>query len=174
MKDLAWIKARCREDGDCWLWTMTVNDSGCPRYSTHVGGRPTSFQPRRIAWQLGNPGKTLGRGLVGTSCGNPRCLNPEHLVKRTKGEVISLMSTNPATRAKKMAAAVRRRGLSTKLDMEKARYIRSSTKTLAVVAGELGISIALASKIRRGELWKEHSNPFAGLVAANDSSRRAA
>lgn len=165
MKDLAWIKARCREDGDCWLWTMAVNDSGNPRYSTHVDGQPTSLQPRRIAWQLGNPGKSLGSGLVGTTCRNPRCLNPEHLVKRTKGEVISLMSMNPATRAKKIAAAVRRRGHSTKLDMEKARYIRSSTKTLAVVAGELEISIALASKIRRNELWKESSSPFAGLGA---------
>lgn len=169
-----WLLARCTEDGDCWLWNHARGEAGCPKYGTRVEGEAVNVHLRRPVWQMANPGKSIGNRMVSPSCGNPTCLNPDHLVLRTKGQVLREMMARPDVRARRSVASMRHRNRNAKLDMEKARYIRSSDKTLVQLGAELGVSLETVSRVRRGVAWQEGANPFAGLLASNDSARRAA
>jgi hypothetical protein len=53
-----------------------------------------------------------------------------------------------------------------KLDMAKAREIRSSSETGRALAARFGVSAQLISLVRLGKSWAEPS-PFAGLGARN-------
>lgn len=160
---IEWVKARCREDCDCWLWKLSLSPQGLPRFSTRNSKR--SNQVRRVVWAAAK-GQIPAKRVVTVTCPNKTCLNPEHLALTTKAAVIRRTSAQANVKAKKVAAGLKSRtGPVAKLDMDKARYIRTTDKTLTAVAGELGVSIALASKVRRGEAWKETGNPFAGLMA---------
>jgi hypothetical protein len=161
--DLAYIRSKCVEDGDCLLWRRTQDDRGRPKWTTRGDdGRSKTIQPRRVVWTLAKGSIPEGL-LVTVTCGNKLCLNCEHMELITKGEVIRRTAKNPATKARRRLAGLATRDFHSKLDMDKARYIRHTDKTLAEVASELGIGESTASAIRRGKRWKE-SNPFAGLM----------
>ena len=160
----SWIRLRCRCDQDtgCLLWQQGVNQSGAP-VASHLApdGRKPTFQLRRVVWQ-NRHGEIPPGMLVTVSCGHPRCLM--HLELVTKSEVVRRRWAKPDGRAKLTAAATRASRARAKVDMDTAREVRASPETLEQVAARLGISIATASLIRRGERWKERSNPFAGLM----------
>lgn len=76
----AYLTAKTEHDPatGCLLWTGGLL-RGEPRlWKTHAA-RYGSDRPARLAWQLGH-GTELDRGakLVST-CGNPKCINPDHL-----------------------------------------------------------------------------------------------
>jgi hypothetical protein len=170
---LALVERRCEEDGDCLIWTGAVNSCGAPviTFTNDLGKKPT-VQMRRKVWEA-RTGKKIPKGRYVTyTCNNPRCL--EHLELTTRAEITSRYWTRPDSRARLTAAATRGGRARAKASMEMAREIRASNETLKQVSQRFGISVALASMIRRGERWKEAGNPFAGLFASNDSSRRAA
>jgi hypothetical protein len=170
---LAVVERRCEEDGDCLLWTGAVSSCGAPvmTFTNDLGKKPT-LQMRRKVWEA-RTGKKIPKGRYVTyTCNNPKCL--EHLELTTRAEITSRYWTRPDSRARLTAAATRVGRTRAKASMEVAREIRASSETLEVLAARYGISISLVSLIRRGERWKEERNPFAGLVASNDSNRRAA
>jgi hypothetical protein len=157
-----WIRLRCTEDGDCLLWKLGVSATKRPIYKPlQDDGRRPTVQIARKWWEATRGPIPKGKCVTYT-CGNPRCI--EHLELITKGEAIRRAWKRPDYHAKRTQAVTttaRKRG---KLDLEKARYIRNSPATLMEVAAELGICFQLASRVRRGEAWKERS-PFAGLGA---------
>lgn len=159
--DLPWILARCKEDGDCVLWRLGTKDNGRPVYKPLLpDGRRPSIQVARVMWELTRG--PIAPGLCVTfTCGNPRCLH--HLEAVTKGEIISRMWRRPDNKARRTSAVTKTARQRGKLDMEKARYIRASRSTLKEIAQELGICWQLASRVRRGEAWKE-PNPYAQLM----------
>lgn len=160
---MTWARIRCRcvEDGDCLLWDGSVDRRGFPRFNIKVNGKPKTYQVRRLAWELKN-GRPVPAGMKVTStCGHRLCL--QHLDLITHGEAVSKAANQPQSIARRIANGLKMRAVA-KLDMEKARYIRESTKTTVELAGELGVSFSQAARIRRGEAWKEYSNPFAGLL----------
>jgi hypothetical protein len=63
----------------CLEWTGGVSKHGDPRIWKTYAARFGSDRPSRLAWQLCH-GKVLGKNtkLVST-CGNPKCINPDHL-----------------------------------------------------------------------------------------------
>ena len=77
----AYLTAKTEHDPatGCLLWTGGANKHGDPRIWKTYAARFGSDRPARLAWQLSN-GRELGKTtkLVPT-CGNPRCINPEHL-----------------------------------------------------------------------------------------------
>jgi hypothetical protein len=155
-----WVLERCEQDGDCLLWARTCDRNGVPRISVkgEDKSRTITLQLRRVMWE--NQHGPIPQGMkVSVTCGNPRCL--EHLTLKTSQQVIRDLSNRPDVRARKVVAGYQTRTRST-FSMEKARYVRTSPKTLQQVADELGISLSSAGKIRRGEMWAE-VNPFAGL-----------
>jgi hypothetical protein len=68
-----------------------------------------------------------------------------------------------------------RRRQTTINSLEKAREVRAllSEHSRDEVANLTGVSRAMVDEIARGRAWKDHSNPFAGLLAANDNRRAA-
>lgn len=153
------LLARTVEEGDCLLWDGYIGNN-VPQVS-HNG---KVIAVRRLMLEL--QGKVLRPGdHASTKCRNPSCVHPEHISHRNKFQhAMAMLSAprNEEVRAAKLAAFRRK---TAKLDMEKAREIRCSDESGSVLAARFGVDKALVSRIRRGEAWREFSNPFAGLGA---------
>lgn len=160
-----WLALRCIEEGDCLLWTQSTNDSGQPRYTFRIGDKSMTKQLRQVVWYMaGKPQLREGQVLTVT-CGCQACLNSDHMKPTTMRAVIAKTSRRPdVVRRVTVASAVAHRARA-KITMEQADYIRNSDKTLREMSEEFGISIAWASKVRRGEGWRNlRASPFAGLM----------
>lgn len=160
----AWLAERTTDDAGCQIWNLQINRYKAPITRTSASDGPRKMlQVRRVVWEMRN-GPIPDGLMVTVSCGNPRCVKCLELV--TFSEVNRRTWQRPDIRARRVEAFTRSsRALRAKLDMEKARYIRATDKTLVEVAAELGISVNLASNVRRGVAWREEGNPFAGLGA---------
>lgn len=155
------IKAKCREDGDCLLWTGSCNGSGIPKIK--LDG--IHYSARRETWKLAR-GPLKDSELVTVTCGCVRCLNPDHLKKTSKAEVSRLSNARPAVKAKRAASAAKtNRPKFGKINMEIARQIRASDRSGLDWAEELNVSPSLISNVRMNKSWREAGNPFAGLGA---------
>jgi hypothetical protein len=159
-----WVAERCEEDGDCLMWACASSATQQPRYSIKgPAGKTTSVQMRRVVWERERAPIPVGK-MVTTTCGSPLCLNHEHMALTTKAAVIKKVWARPDAKVKKFLASIRSRATRGKLDMEKARYIRASNKTLKELAEEFGVSTSLVGGVRQGLRWREAiGNPFAGL-----------
>lgn len=143
------IHARCIEDGDCLIWQGSTNGAGHCKIANGSG--------RRIVWQhakgLLKPGQ-----LLTVTCGQPKCLNPEHLAITSKAEVARINGANPATRAKRVASLERyKRANSAVINMEIARKIRIDPRMGIELAVEFGVSKSLVSRVRTHKAWRERS-----------------
>jgi hypothetical protein len=175
---IARIKARCTEDGDCLLWTGKVNArNGIPMGTEWVDGKDCYVGVRRRAYEEYH-GVTLGKGDQIATCGNPACLAKNHLERITVSERVRRMhkTMDAATRIKRSKsladAAQRARG---KVAPEVVAELRETDEGPYVAAKRLGVSGVVASRIKRGVSYRTYeANPFAGLLALNDSNRRAA
>lgn len=95
-------------------------------------------------------GKSGGFWIPTCRCSD--CVSPQHRVYGTAGELqrVTRPKLTPLHRARIAAA---RRKTSRVTTEESARQIRESAETLAVVAERHGMSVAMASKIRRHLAW---------------------
>jgi hypothetical protein len=161
-----WLDERCHRDEDgCLIWRNQVDGYNMPVAWTPMDeeGKRYRVMVRRDALM-----HRLGRAIrcdkvVICTCGKDRCV--EHLAEVSRAEVIRRTWTRPDVRARKMAAITKASRARGKLDMEKARAIRESSALLKDLSAEFGISMTLASQIRRGLAWTENRNPFRGLGA---------
>lgn len=161
------IKARCDEVGECWIWKKSLQ-AGVPAIRI-----PTADDPKRPLvnvrrWIAVQQGKKVDGLFATTKCGDPLCVNPEHVVLMTRkqlgkraGATMS-RNENPARRAKRAAARIRRGDI--KVGPEIARQIRSGDKTTTQWAEELGCSRKTIWLVLAGKTWIEHNSPFAGLI----------
>jgi len=155
------LLARTVEEGECLLWDGYIGN-GVPQVSH--GGKVVSV--RRLILELS--GKDVGpTDYASPKCRNAACVCQEHIVHRTNAQHASAMAKAPTRnhdlRAAKLAA-VARKG-DTKINIEQAREIRCSDESGPILAERYGIGKGLIARIRRGEAWREFSNPFAGLGA---------
>lgn len=151
-RTLSRIHAKCKEDGDCLLWTGKVNGSGAP-----VG----HGSMRREYWLA--QGKTIPDGKVPVpSCGRPACL--EHLMLKSYGRIAQESIARPDVQARRKVAS-RLAARAIKLDAEKVRAIRESDMTQRAKAAIFNISQGMVSRIERGLAWPEPEpvNFFRGL-----------
>jgi hypothetical protein len=162
------ILARCVEVGECLEWQGPLS----PGSGIYIGEGDKKLIARRVLWEKQH-GEIPHGMLVTSSCGNPRCL--KHLACITPGQrnkrtaAAGLFST-PAVRAK--VAAARRR--NSKLSDEGVARIRAFEGRVPDIAAAEGVSESYAYMLRRGRFRQEFTNPFASLIAANDSQRRSA
>lgn len=155
MRTIEQVLALCREDGDCLIWQGSKNSKGHPKVNQMSGRR----------WMWAHYKGPIPPGMfVSIECECVGCLNVDHMVLRTKGEISRLSHARPATKRKQSVSGARGMAHRAKLDAEKARYIRHSDKLQSELAQELGISQALVSRVRLHRAWKDAANPFAGLV----------
>ncbi|WP_439587505.1 hypothetical protein [Hydrogenophaga sp.] len=158
------IKARCIEEGNCWMWQGPIGKTGYP--ITKLKGHQAPALVRRLVVELvGRP--PAPRQPVIATCGDRRCCNPAHLELSSPSEVGKAAAKKGAfsslTRRAKISAGVRASG--TKLTEQQAEEIRASDKPLREISRQYGINRSGVRRIKTGETWADYRNPFAGLGA---------
>lgn len=151
------LRHRCREEGDCLIWTGRHSVSNVPRLG--------NASLRRLIYAEAN-GPFQDRFLVTTTCGNALCINPEHLKTTTKSAVLKRAYATSDLAVRRSITSTRTARANAKLSIEAAREIRASGETIKVLAARYGVHQSLISFVRRGQAWKESAaaNPFQGLM----------
>lgn len=153
------LMARTVEVGDCNEWLGYIaNDT--PQVSH--GGKMMTV--RRLMHEL--QGKSADGYYLSTSCGNPRCVSPEHAIVRTSAAHLKLMNRRVdhggLLRVIKLQNGAKWRR---KLTDEQVQQIRNDPRPSRAVAAEHGVSKGLVCLIRAGKAHRAISaNPFAGLM----------
>jgi hypothetical protein len=162
MNPIEYIKNRCHEDGDCWIWNLGVTSNGTP--TCHPPGEKQLSARRYLAMGMGL--KIAGK-LVTSKCCNKLCMAPDHVLctdRKTLGHMTHAHSgyaSQPA-RCKKISDS--KRAKFAKLTLEQVEHLRHGPGMVKDRVEELGISRATASRIRAGIGWKDYTSPFAGLI----------
>lgn len=157
------IKDRTEEVGECWIWTQAVGTHGYPILKPKGCGCKLV---RRLSAELA--GHDLKpRQPVATTCGEKLCVNPDHMQPSDIKTIAQAASARGAfsTRGRAAKIAAGRRNGKTKLDQEAANAIRDSADTEVNLAKRYGVNRSLIGRIRRGDAWRDYTNPFSGLGA---------
>jgi len=165
--DLARIKAKCEEDGDCLIWNGRVHTNGAPSATEWVDGEDRYVGVRRRAYEEYH-GVTLAPTDLISTCGHPACLAKKHLERITASERNRRRHANADVAARlrlsKSAAKVQQQ-LKGKLTPEQVAAIRNSEEGPYRIAKKLGVNGRVASRIKRGLSYREYAaNPFSGLL----------
>lgn len=153
------LLARTVEVGECNEWLGYIAND-VPQVS-HAGKMMTV---RRLMFEI--QGKDVDGYYIAPSCGNFRCVNPDHTIARTIKAHHKFMNKcgdpNGLIRIIKLQKAARGRR---KLTDEQVQQIRSDPRPSRAVAAEHGVSKGLVCLIRAGKAHRAVSaNPFAGLM----------
>lgn len=157
------IKARCIEEGECWIWQGAYSSNGYPIMKS-AGFKGGCLLVRRVVVELdGRP--AAPRQPVAASCNDKRCCNPACLKPSSTSAIGKKAGKNGAysrmSRRAKIATAKRIGG---KLNFEQAAEIRMSKESGPVLAARYGIDKSMVNNIKRGDAWRDYSSPFAGLM----------
>lgn len=147
------------EDMDHLIWhASTCNGHPAMRW----GGKTALV--RRVIWQELHGAIAPGK-IVRVTCGDVRCINPEHMALTTYSQLArSLGSAVMAGPVRSAAIARAKQAKSRTLDQGMVKHIRTCDMTGVALAKKYGISQNLVSKVRTHKCWKEWSdNPFSGL-----------
>lgn len=155
------LRARCEEEGHCWLWTGYFGNGVPMVYSK---GRMRSV--RLVLLELQGPVRRSAKYFAPT-CGNAACVCPDHIAQRHPAEHMAHMGRNVDSRgpARRIKLTAHARATKAKLTIEQAREIRMSTESGPVLAERYGVSRSIVNRIRRGEAWADQQNPFWRLAA---------
>jgi hypothetical protein len=156
------ILARTDEVGDCLEW-QGIMGNNTPQIRI---ARKLHMVRRVIRDMLGNP--AAKGSYLAPSCGNPKCVKPEHIIERTRAQHMKRIAgmidhNHPIRIAKLQRHAAHRRALG----IEGEAIVRTDPRPAQAVADELGVSKSLVNRIRRGDGYRQvdaSSNPFAGLM----------
>lgn len=157
---------------DCCVWTKGTGTNGPDiqkqKEYGRVWHRGKVVNVQRAAYEIERanvkPEWILVRDV--SICEQELCCNPKHWLAMPRKELPRHLSrtgqwsrathSTPAT-----IAAARSRA---KINMEIAREVRQSEETGAALARRLGLCQSTISAIRRGQIWRDSSNPFAGIL----------
>jgi len=156
------LLARTVEVGDCKEWLGYCNNDNPRVY--HEG----RLHPVRkvLCWLRGQ--NVPSHFFVSNSCGNPKCIAPEHIVMRTPKQHAIIMSKrvnyqHPSRVLKLTEKAQVRR----KLTDEQLHEILTSDKSRRMLGKEFSVNPSLISKIRSGKAHRmaaARNNPFFRLI----------
>lgn len=181
MPTLGEILQDCEEVGGCLEWSGVYSTNGYPIYCI---GALRRLHLRRVVFNMQRErtllaplqGKEGQRLRVIMTCGNRRCLNPEHMVARTEREIqrqaAALGSYSTTSRRAAVTAGIRAKRKNLKCSMELAREIRASTEPQWVLADKHKLSRSMVGRIQRGELWRESAAGASVFNLGNQFSRR--
>lgn len=157
------IKARCIEEGDCWLWQCGTSH-GTPAIR-HNG--TIVYMRRYIVTEL--QGVVIpARRLVSMCCGTKLCVNPDHIRVYTRAQLQTYTAkrTDYGRDPVRNARIAAKRQAQSPLDWDRVREIRSMEGSDRAIARQLGLNFSTIYEIRRNITWRETCNPWAGLLAA--------
>lgn len=157
------ITDRCEEVGDCLEWQGHVSSGGSPRI-WHEG---KTHSVRKLMLQAnGKASDVPPKRKLMTTCENPRCVHPSHLVIVPMAKFVRVRlvaNTNHQIRAAKIAKARRK---SAKLTADDVAAIRASDEADHILAERYGVSRSHVSGIQARTKWRDHSvSPWAGMGA---------
>ena len=157
------ITDRCEEVGDCLEWQGHVSSGGSPRI-WHEG---KTHSVRKLMLQAnGKASEVPPKHKLMTTCENPRCVHPSHLVIVPMAKFVRVRlvaNTNHQIRAAKIAKARRK---SAKLTADDVAAIRASDEADHILAERYGVSRSHVSGIQARTKWRDHSvSPWAGMGA---------
>lgn len=162
IQTLATVLARTDEVGECLEW-QGIMANATPQIRIDRKMRMV----RRVIREFQGKPPRAGNFLA-ASCGNPKCVRPEHIVERTPSQHMYVMAVNvehnhPLRIARLQKAAEDRRIL----DEQGLLMILTDGRTARELAAELGCSKSLVNKVRRGAAYRQvnaTANPFVGLL----------
>lgn len=137
----------------CRVWHLYISPGGVPVW--RIDGKPQGV--RRLVWRLMQASQPSAMGpfpagaRLGTSCHTMGCINPAHLVCRTRSEVAKGRVLAPTH---VQAIRVGRR-LGAKITAQDVLQMHTSPEPRAVLAKRYHISVAHVGKILRGEVWRD-------------------
>lgn len=158
------IRLRCVECEGCWLWSGSRTRQSLPTVARLVGDKKQTISARRWMYLAANGGALTAKQGVETTCGEPLCLNPAHLKKVSRSKLVAGTWRQPDVRAARSAASAKSWDGRRKLNMAQVSEIRGTDTPSKQLADQLGVTSAHINYIRRGEAYRDRTNPFAGLM----------
>lgn len=156
---LDWIHARVVEQDGCLIWTGACGGShGLPQVS--VNG--TVVAVRRVMWELVHERAVPAGRRVSPSCGNSKCIHPDHVRALPANQVLRGTKRTTVTKAK-IARGHRARSAWNDAAI---REVASGTGLVEVVAAEYGMTPSYVSKIRLNKRRIDFTNPYLQLLEA--------
>jgi hypothetical protein len=154
----AWLAARSTldEETGCMTWTGACGNGTDP--VARIGGKVRAV--RRALWEQSS-GKSLGTRRMSVTCTDPLCVNREHLVALTKGQLQKGKKRKLET-ILKWSVTQRRNSALSDQDVAAIRASEVPTRELMPL---YPVSRDYLNKIRSGIKRKDYSSPFAGLLA---------
>jgi len=140
-RDLNKILSYTVQEKDCLVWTRCFNTDGYPRAAIdgHFNGKV-----HRIVYELVT-GEDITGLVVRHTCDNPRCINPDHLLKGTPIDNVNDRDS-------------RQRNGWAKITHDEVRAIRELYKTGKFTQAKLGnmfnLSPSTISSLVRGRHWR--------------------
>lgn len=126
--------------GGCWIWIRGSQYTGVPVMGRTVDGKMRPRSVRKIAWELYKASPIPDR--IVPSCGNPGCVNPEHLIDYSE-------VTQPRLRGEQVPGS-----LLTTEQVQDIRLRASQGETLSSLAREYGVIRQTVSSIVHRKTWK--------------------
>ena len=157
------LKARCIEVGECWEWQGYLGNN-TPQVSSYPNGKKKMVSVRRLLRELVT-GQAQPDGHYGNTCGNIRCVNPDHTLWKSEAAHMRAMGRKrkvSAVTASKLRKYRVESGKA-KLDEAKAQEIRLSPEPGPVLAERFGVSKSWINRIKRGAAWRVLAGPWQGL-----------
>lgn len=153
-----WLLARVVERDGCLIWKGEASNNGKDPRGVLNNQR---FYVRRAVWKAMNGREPPADWCYGVRCGQDCCVDPAHVIARTRSQVQKGIPKSLATRAK--IAATKR--AASKVPQFLIPKILASSLSGAKEAKRHGISKDMVNKIRAGQLRRDYSNPFLQLGA---------
>lgn len=154
---------RTEDYGNCKEWT-----GYCQNKTPHAQHDGVFMPVRKLIWKLlGNEVKP--KHFYGTSCGNHKCVNPDHIVERNHSEHMRMLSSHvnykDTRRMAKLCFAAAKRRIFTD---EQIQAIYLDGRSCRQIAVDYKCHSSTISKIKRGASNKAaiaKNNPFWQLMA---------
>lgn len=157
---------RCIEDEyGCMNWQGAVQ-SACKSPVMRKGNAHGTSLRR---WMLEDAqGRKLPPGKMATyTCGNMKCVRLEHLAAMTRAEIQRRNDAkfDAADRIQKSHRIMVKARTRSKLNEQIAREIREADGPQRLIAKRFGVSQTTVGSVKRGDTWRDLSNPFWRLAA---------
>lgn len=144
------IKPRTVEVGECWEWLGWFSNK-----SPQIRYKGSAVSLRRLLW-IERVGRNPDGKYIHVSCGNWRCVNPDHLVAKDFKDHAAA-SARKRSQASYKAAAIKVGKKNRKLTVQQAMEIRTSPKPCKQLGEEYGVSHTTINRIKRGLIYNDTS-----------------
>lgn len=154
------MQGLCKAKDGHWEWIGAMSQPGA---TPCMNWRGKTVLVRRALLKL--KGIDMNGKRATYKCGNPLCVNPEHIITMTPSE-LRLRDAEKRPRDVLWRAAISQgRRKNGKLTDEMVAGIRADNRPQRQIAATYGIAQATVSSIRRGVKLVNYLNPIAAHVA---------